>query len=384
MYGYIGWRLIIPAQLSPRVNLILWGILAVSAVLPFLPIMLRFRGTGGFWVDTIAWIGYLSFGFLTLLFAFVAVRDIITLLAAGIHKIIQLATASYGSGRDVAENADPERRRLLTNTVNIGILGVTGAMTGYGLFEATRKPDIVEIDIPIKNLPGDLEGLRIVQMSDIHVSHTIKRRFVQRVVDNVNELKPDIVALTGDLVDGSVNQLRDDVAPLAELEAKYGSYFVTGNHEYYSGVGQWLDETSRLGFTVLLNQHKIIERGEARLLIAGVTDYTGGQFSKDHISDPHKAMAGAPDADVKILLAHQPKSIYKAAEAGYDFMISGHTHGGQYFPYHFLAAMTQPFISGLHKYENTQIYVSRGTGYWGPQIRIGARSEITLHRLVSA
>jgi predicted MPP superfamily phosphohydrolase len=200
----------------------------------------------------------------------------------------------------------------------------------------------------------------------------------------VNEQKPDLIALTGDMTDGSVNRLRQDAAPLADLNAPYGKFFVTGNHEYYAGVRQWLEETKRLGFTNLINEHKIIENGEGRILLGGVTDPGGGQYSSEHISDPRKAMNGAPECDVKILLAHQPKSIYAAVKVGFDYVISGHTHGGQYFPYHFLVALTQPYLSGLHKYNNTQIYVSRGTGYWGPQIRIGAPSEITVHRLIQA
>ena len=384
MYGYIGWRLIIPAAFSTPVNIILWAVLVVSLILPFLPIMLRFRGTGGFAVDALAWIGYLSFGFFTLLFAVLITKDLIFLLGLGIQKGIYLARHIFDSGTAAVEAADPTRRQLLTNSINAGLLVFTGALTGYGMFEALRKPEIVELDIPIKNLPDEFHGFRIVQITDIHVSHTIKRGFVQAMVDQVNELKPDIVALTGDLVDGSVEQLRDDVAPLADLKAPHGLYFITGNHEYYSGVKQWIDETARLGFKVLLNEHVIIERGQASMMLAGVTDFTGGQFSKEHISDPHKAMAGSDNCDFKVLLAHQPRSIFEAAKAGYDYVISGHTHGGQYFPYHFLAALAQPYISGLHQYENTKIYVSRGTGYWGPQLRIGARSEITVHRLISA
>lgn len=199
-----------------------------------------------------------------------------------------------------------------------------------------------------------------------------------------NDLKPDLIALTGDLADGSVEELRDDVAPLAGLKAPQGLYFITGNHEYYSGVMPWLQESARLGFDVLLNEHRVIERGKSRLLLAGVTDLSGGQFRSDHVSDPHKAIAGAPQCDAKILLAHQPKSIFDAAKVGFDYVISGHTHGGQYLPYHFLAALAQPYISGMHEYGRTKIYVSRGTGYWGPPFRIGARSEITVHRLVSA
>jgi len=384
MYGYIGWRLIVPAAFGFPINLILWAIVAVSLALPFLPVILRIRNTEGIWIDILAWAGYLSFGFFTLLFAFLLSKDIIMLLVVGVHKLIQIMSHNSGAASAAIETVNPERRMLLTNTLNLGVLGVTGALMGYGMYQALRKPEIVEITFPIENLPDDLNGFKIVQITDIHVSHTIKRGFVQMVVDQVNDLKPDLVALTGDLVDGSVEQLRDDVAPLADLKAPFGLYFITGNHEYYSGVQQWLVETARLGFSVLLNEHKIIERGAGRLLLAGVTDYSGGQFGHDYVSDPHKAMAGAPESHAKILLAHQPKSIFKAAEAGFDYVISGHTHGGQYFPYHFLAALTQPYISGFHNHNGTGIYVSRGTGYWGPQIRIGAKSEITVHKLVQA
>ncbi|UCD63128.1 MAG: metallophosphoesterase [Candidatus Zixiibacteriota bacterium] len=379
MYGYVGWRLIVPAAFSMPVNLLLWGLLVILLVLPFIPVIMRFNAVEGSAVDITAWAGYLSFGFFTLLFALVLTRDVAVLLVDGIGKLIHLA-----SGADGTDIADAQRRLFVMNSINVGILGLTGGLMGYGMFEALRRPRVVEITVPVRDLPGDLVGFRIVQISDIHVSHTVKRPFVQTVVEMVNELKPDLVALTGDLVDGSVRQLRDDVAPLADLKAPHGCFFITGNHEYYSGVQPWLDETARLGFTVLLNEHRIIQRGEARLLVAGVTDYSGGQFSTDHVSDPHKARAGASDCDASILLAHQPKSIFEAARAGYDYVISGHTHGGQYFPYHVLASMAQPYISGLHRHDSTLIYVSRGTGYWGPQIRIGAPSEITIHRLVSA
>jgi predicted MPP superfamily phosphohydrolase len=379
MYGFIGWRLIIPAALGMPWNLILWGLLVLCAILPFVPVILRFNGVEGPAVDVMAWFGYLSFGFLTLLFAVVLAKDIGLLLLAGAQKVVSSIGLTAGDSA-----VDPQRRQLLTNTINVGILGVTGGLIGYGMYQALRRPDIVELDIPLKNLPEAFEGFRIVQITDLHVSHTIKRPFIQKIVDAVNELRPDLIALTGDLVDGSVKQLGNDVAPLANLKAPHGRYFITGNHEYYSGVQQWLEQTARLGFDVLMNEHRVIERGEARLVLAGVTDYSGGGFSKKHSSDPHQALAGAPINLVKILLAHQPKSIFEASQAGYDYVISGHTHGGQYFPYHFLAAMTQPYISGLHKHNGSLIYVSRGTGYWGPQIRIGAKSEITLHRLVPA
>jgi hypothetical protein len=162
-----------------------------------------------------------------------------------------------------------------------------------------------------------------------------------------------------------------------------GNYFVTGNHEYYSGVIEWIEEVRRLGFTVLINEHRIITSGKSKMLLAGVTDYRESRILTDHRSDPQKALNAAAKTDIKILLAHQPKSIFDAARAGYDLQISGHTHGGQFFPWNLVVGLTQPYVSGLHQHADTQIYVSRGTGYWGPPVRVGSPSEITLIKLVS-
>lgn len=383
MYGYVGWRIIVPAAMSTPLNALAWALVVALLILPFIPIAARLNGISGSGIDVVSWIAYLSFGFITLLFALLAGKDLVFVLVAAVQKAVHLVGGLFNTHLAAGDAVDPERRRLLTNSINVGLLGLTGALTGYGMFEALRAPKIVRMTIPIEHLPEDLNGFTIVQITDLHVSSTIKRRFVQQVVDMTNDLKPDLVALTGDLADGSVEELRDDVAPLAGLKAPHGLYFITGNHDYYSGVAPWLQEVARLGFDVLLNEHRVIERGKGRLLLAGVTDLSGGQFRSDHVSDPYKAIAGAPQCDAKILLAHQPKSIFDAAKVGFDYVISGHTHGGQYLPYHFLAALAQPYISGLHQYDQTRIYVSRGTGYWGPQLRIGARSEITVHKLVT-
>src|SRR6185295_11857104 len=192
----------------------------------------------------------------------------------------------------------------------------------------------------------------------------------------------DVVAITGDLVDGSVSELATEVAPLARLESRHGTYFVTGNHEYYSGVEPWLAELRRLGMKVLHNEHVVIVRDGATLLLGGVPDYSGGHFDSAHRSDPKAALAGAPmDAAVKILLAHQPRSAAAAEQAGFDLQLSGHTHGGQFLPWTFLVKLQQPFTAGLHRLGRLRVYVSRGTGYWGPPQRLGAPSEITEIRL---
>jgi predicted MPP superfamily phosphohydrolase len=178
--------------------------------------------------------------------------------------------------------------------------------------------------------------------------------------------------------------MREEVAPLAELGAPHGKYFVTGNHEYYWDAPGWVREVERLGFAALVNTHRLIERGDGKLLVAGVTDSTASRGTPGHRSDPVAAVTGAPDADVKLLLAHQPTSAFAAQRAGFDLQLSGHTHGGQYFPFNLLVRLFQPFVSGLHRLQNMWLYVSRGTGYWGPPLRLGVPSEITLIELVKA
>jgi hypothetical protein len=244
---------------------------------------------------------------------------------------------------------------------------------------------VVTVEIPVANLPAALHGFTIVQISDIHVGPTIRGRYVEAIVEAVNRLKPDVVAITGDLVDGSVAELAGQVAPLARLVSRDGSFFVTGNHEYYSGADAWMAQLEGLGIHVLQNRHVVIERGGAKLVLAGVADYSAGHFDASHRSDPQAAIAGAPaDAAIKVLLAHQPRSAAAAARAGFDLQLSGHTHGGQFLPWNFLVKLQQPFTAGLHVMDQLRIYVSRGTGYWGPPKRFGAPSEITEVRLVPA
>jgi uncharacterized protein len=222
-----------------------------------------------------------------------------------------------------------------------------------------------------------LEGFRIVQITDIHVGPTIKAQYLRAIVDRVNALQPDVVAVTGDLVDGSVAELGEHVRPLADLRARHGVYFVTGNHEYYSGVHGWVKELQRLGLRVLHNEHVVLQHGAASLVLAGVTDYSGHHFDPDHRSDPARSLQGAPTGVPRILLAHQPRTAPAAAQAGFDLQISGHTHGGQFLPWIFFVPLQQPYIAGLHQLGRLWVYVSRGTGYWGPPKRLGAPSEIS-------
>jgi len=217
--------------------------------------------------------------------------------------------------------------------------------------------------------------LKIVQLTDIHVGPTIGRTFMDDLVRKTNALEPDVIAITGDLVDGSVAELAEHVAPLAGLRARHGVYFCTGNHEYYSGADDWIAHLGTLGIDVLRNEHRVIEHEGARLAIAGVHDWTSGQFG--HATDVSAALDGK-DADVPVvLLAHQPKHIDEAADHGVALQLSGHTHGGQIFPFNYLVGLDQPYVKGLHDHRGTQLYVSSGTGYWGPPMRLAVPAEIT-------
>lgn len=378
---YIGRQIILPSSFKIHWKTGAWSFLFLGLLLTPLQVLLRILKIEGPILDFIAWIGYLGLGFISLLFVLLLMRDICILLINFSNKLYRKAGLTYRNNKELKQLPDIERRRLILNSVNIGLLAGSTLLTGYGCYQARSLPDIKKVEIKFFNLPKALMGLRIVQITDLHVSPTLKKAWVQMIVDQIPSLKPHLIVFTGDLADGSVLHLGNDVLPLAELTAPYGKYFVTGNHEYYSGIYSWLAMIKNLGFTVLLNEHRIISHGSGKITLAGVTDFRAGNFLAEHTSNPEAALSGAPKTDLKILLAHQPKSIFAAAKAGYDLQISGHTHGGQFFPWNLLVGLDQPFTGGLHRLTNTQIYVSRGTGYWGPPLRLLVPSEITLLKL---
>ena len=359
LHLYIGARLV-PALPSPAAAAVLALFLLASAVLVPLGLlarrMLRLPQPAA---DRLTWAGMLCMGLFSSLLVLTFLRD---LLLLG-FDLAGVATNPVGMETAVA--------------VPLAAL----ALTALGFVNARRTARVVRVEVPLAGLPGALEGLRIVQISDIHVGPTIKQEYLQAIVDRVNALAPDVVAITGDLVDGSVAELASHVAPLAALRARHGVFFVTGNHEYYSGVHGWVEELRRLGIRVLHNEHVVLREGEAALVLAGVPDYTGHHFDPGHRSDPAQALAGAPADAPRVLLAHQPRSAPAAAQAGFDLQLSGHTHGGQFLPWRFFVPLQQPYTAGLHQLGRLQIYVSRGTGYWGPPKRLGAPSEIAELRL---
>lgn len=368
LHAYVGFRLI-PDLLVPAAVkwlAVLWLVLSVLVIPPGMLARRFKRQPLG---DRLAWTGMLFMGFFSSLLMLTIVRDLV--LAS-----LMTVAAIWPHAADLA--------RWRTGSA-AAVVVLAFASTAFGFFNARRRARVRNVDVPIRNLPAELDGFTIVQLSDIHVGPTIKHDYVERIVRAVNQLDADVVAITGDVVDGSVQHLADHTAPLGRLAAQHGVYLVTGNHEYYSGADAWVAEFRRIGLTVLMNQHVVIEHGGARLVLAGVTDYTGGHFDPAHRSDPQGALRGAPDdVNTRVLLAHQPRSAHAAADAGYTLQLSGHTHGGQIFPWNFLVRLQQPFTAGLEKLGSLWVYTSRGTGYWGPPKRLGAPSEITRVRLVGA
>lgn len=330
------------------------------------------RSVGRPTADELAWAGFLSLGLFSWLFVLTLLRDVVLLI---------MTTTNAITDQVVSDST----LVLLqwTSAMAVPVLSLVAVI--LGLFNARRLARVTDVEVPLDNLPAALYGFTIVQITDLHAGPTIKRGYVNAIVKAVNQLSPDVIAVTGDMVDGSVERLAEHTQPLAKLKARYGVYAVTGNHEYYSGAAPWVAEFRRLGLKVLMNEHQVLTHEGAELVIAGVTDFSAQHFDTSHASDPTAALHNAPDsATIRILLAHQPRSAAAAAKAGFDLQLSGHTHGGQFWPWQYFVHLQQPFVAGLHRQGHMYVYVSRGTGYWGPPMRVGAPSEITRIRLIPA
>jgi len=278
--------------------------------------------------------------------------------------------------------ADPLRSRL----VAVAIAAVSLVLLVWGYAEAMRVPRIRRVDVTIPRLGAALDGLRVVLLTDTHYGPINRARWSARVVTAVNELDADIVCHTGDIADGAVSQRREQAAPLGDVRARLARTYVTGNHEYFGEAQGWLDHMRDLGWEPLHNRHLLVGRDGAQLVVAGVDDVTAASSGRPgHQADHAAALAGVdPDLPV-LLLAHQPKQIGAAVRHGVDLQLSGHTHGGQIWPFHLLVRLDQPSLQGLSRHgDRTQLYTSRGTGFWGPPLRVFAPSEITLLTLRAA
>ncbi|MGW1952548.1 metallophosphoesterase [Streptomyces sp. NPDC001920] len=279
---------------------------------------------------------------------------------------------------------DPSRplaaptRRLFVSRVIAGAAAAAAVGTvGHGTYGVLRGPKVKRVTVPLAKLPRAAHGYRIAVVSDVHLGPVLGRGFAQKVVDTINGTQPDLIAVVGDLVDGSVQDLGPAAAPLAGLRARHGAFFVTGNHEYFSGAGQWVDEVRRLGLRPLENARTELPHFD----LAGVNDVAGE--SEGQGPDFARALGDRDTARACVLLAHQPVQIHDAVEHGVDLQLSGHTHGGQLWPGNLVAELANPTLAGLERYGDTQLYVSRGAGAWGPPTRVGAPSDITVIELAS-
>ncbi|SDJ36540.1 metallophosphoesterase [Streptomyces indicus] len=277
----------------------------------------------------------------------------------------------------VAGVADGEGRARI---VTWAVLGVTAALLAWGYAEARRVPRVRRVEVQLPRLGAGLDGTRVALITDTHYGPLDRARWSARVCDTVNTLEADLVCHTGDIADGTAERRRAQAAPLGTVRATHGRVYVTGNHEYYSEAQGWVDLMDELGWEPLRNRHVLVERGGDTLVVAGVDDVTAESSGlPGHRASLQRALDGADPAHPVLLLAHQPKFIDRAAAAGVDLQLSGHTHGGQIWPFHYLVRLDQPAVAGLSRHgDRTLLYTSRGTGFWGPPFRVFAPSEITL------
>lgn len=312
------------------------------------------------WLDKVAHqAGYLSMAWVSFILACTLARDL---------ALVVTAALPWDAAHEaVVQGGTP------------AVLAASLLAMVIGLLTALRGPRVEEVVVRVPGLHPDLEGFRIVQISDLHVGRSIRRRYVERVVERARALAPDFVAFTGDMVDGPVERLAPDVAPLAALAADGRAFFVLGNHDCYSGAQQWIAHFRRMGVRALLNEHTVLRKGAATLLVGGVVD-PAYRHARPEIS-----LDNAPSADFRLLLAHNPKFAPLGARAGFDLQLSGHTHAGQFFPWTLAVRLVHaPHVAGLSREGGMAVYVSAGTGTWGPPVRLGTSPEITLIKLTPA
>lgn len=353
LFGVPWWTVVgspeLPAALE-YTGTILFAVAAIT--LPACMIL----GHGPWQRDTAAKIGDLELGLIWILFS-------LSVLGNVLHLALSL------SGVDSAG-------KIVAGVV----AGAFVVLAAYGNFEARRVPRLKEQDVVIPRLGAGLDGLRLAIITDTHFGPLNRAKWSEKVVTVVNELGADVVCHAGDLADGSVAKRQEQVAPLGKVRAKFGKFYITGNHEYFGEAQAWLDHMRDLGWEPLHNRHLPVEQGGDTLVFAGIDDPTGAASGlPGHGPDLPAALDGVAASTPVVLLAHQPKQVRQAAEAGIDLQISGHTHGGQIWPFHLLVRLDQPVLAGLSRHgERTQLYTSRGTGFWGPPLRVFAPSEITV------
>lgn len=365
VHYYIWARLVRDAALSPFLHRVLTGLaIGLYVAVPVTLVLGRRVSAGA--AELMLWVAFVWLGLMFILFTVLVAFDLV-------RGAVLLGDRVANGG----SLQDPERRRFVSRLMASAVVLVAGGLGIAAVRSGLGRVALREVRVRLDRLPSELDGFTVVQLTDVHVGPTIKGDFVQEIVNRTNELKPDVIAITGDLVDGSVERLREHVAPLGKLRARHGVFFVTGNHEYYSGVEEWCAELGRLGIRVLRNERVPIGHGEATFDLAGIDDHQAHQFGNGHGADLARAVAGRDPTRELVLLAHQPRAVFEAQRHGVGLQLSGHTHGGQIWPWTWFVRLQQPVVSGIARFGKTLVYVSSGTGYWGPPMRLGAPAEIT-------
>ncbi|AUI61218.1 metallophosphoesterase [Amycolatopsis sp. BJA-103] len=353
LFGVPWWTIVGSPELPAALEVLGTIVFAVAALaVPACMIL----GHGPWQRDVAAKVGDLSLGLIWLLFSLSVLGNVLRLV---------LSVSGVDSAAGIVSGV---------------VLVAFAALAAYGMVEARRVPRLKELDVVLPRLGAGLDGLRFAIITDTHFGPLNRTKWSEKVVEVVNELDADVVAHAGDLADGSVAKRAQQVAPLGKVRAKLGKFYITGNHEYFGEAQAWLDHMRDLGWEPLHNRHLPVSQGGDTLVFAGIDDPTGAASGlPGHGPDLPAALDGVAASTPVVLLAHQPKQVKQAAEAGIDLQISGHTHGGQIWPFHLLVRLDQPVLAGLSRHgERTQLYTSRGTGFWGPPLRVFAPSEITL------
>jgi hypothetical protein len=390
MHLYIWKRLVKDTVRPGRLRRALTVVVVVLAVLVFATLVLpRVIGAGA--STWFAWPGYIWFGLVVYLFLALAVLELPRLALRGwVRRKPLEATAMAPAGAAVEPATTPEepsatpgvsRRLFLSRGAGLVAGAASVSLVGVGMANALGPPDLLRVPVRLPKLDPAFDGFRIAVVSDIHLGPLSGRAHTERIVRMINATSPDLVAIVGDLADGTVAELGSAAEPLRDLVSREGTFFVTGNHEYYGEPDVWLRELDRLGLHPLRNENTVIRRGGAAFDLAGVNDIAGRSF--DDGPDFERALAGRDTARPTVLLAHQPVQVTEAARHDVALQLSGHTHGGQIWPFHLAVPLAQPAVSGLSTVDGTQLYVTRGAGFWGPPVRVGAPPDITVISLQS-
>ncbi len=370
MHVYVWKRLIKDTTARRRTRWILTAVLVALMTLLFATLILP-RVTGLKVSAWFAWPGYIWFGLLVYLFLALLVLEPVRLALLGWAK------RKPPPATDPPTPAPLNRRMFLARTGAVAAGAASVGLVGVGMASALGQPDLLRLPVRLRRLDPAFNGFRIAVVSDIHLGTLTGRAHTERIVRMINETEPDLVAIVGDLVDGTVEELGSAVEPLRDLVSREGTFFVTGNHEYFvDDTTAWLRELERLGVHPLRNENTVIRRGATAFGLAGVNDIAGERRSDG--PDFDRALSRLDSAKPTILLAHQPVQVEEAAARGVDLQLSGHTHGGQMWPFHYIVRAVQPSLAGLSTVDDTQLYVTRGAGFWGPPVRVGAPPDITV------